>query len=65
MSYYQAASDITSGNGHKERVQWMQATGIKTISTAPSGETMLVYEDGRVANGQACDLLPVHLRPKG
>jgi hypothetical protein len=61
----QPAHDLTARGDHKARVKWMQANGIKTISTAPSGATMLAYDDGRVAWGTAADLLPVHLRPQG
>jgi hypothetical protein len=64
MSYYQAAADIRSDNGHKAKLAWMDANGVSGISTCPSGETVLTYADGRQVFGMAADLLPAHLRPK-
>jgi hypothetical protein len=34
------------------------------MSTCPTGETTLFYDDGRQISGMACDLLPPHLRPR-
>jgi hypothetical protein len=63
--YYQAAHDIVAGNGHKDRLRWMDANGIAGMSTSPDGATRLTYRDGREISGMACHLLPVHLQPKG
>jgi hypothetical protein len=63
-NYYKPAADITSDGGHKARLAWMAANDVSGISTCPSGQTVLTFNDGRQVFGHANDLLPAHLRPK-
>jgi hypothetical protein len=62
--YANPAHAITASTSdpHKARVAWMQANGVASISTCPSGETVLTYTDGRQVFGHARDMLPFHLR---
>jgi hypothetical protein len=62
----QPAHDITAGRNQlgKARLAWMTANDVAGISTCPSGETVLTFNDGRQVFGHARDLLPVRLRPQ-
>jgi hypothetical protein len=58
------AITASTADPHMARIRWMAEHDIASISTCPSGQTVISYASGYQVFGMAADLLPAHLRPK-